>query len=102
MKFINPSFQTFYFYQGVSSCKFIFCPLYGLLLSNPALLCALLLAACNAKVIEPIRLVSTPGSAPARMASDTAEPRAVNYGVPGASSVSFSPNAHQQVVDLTY
>jgi hypothetical protein len=67
-----------------------------------ALLCALLLAACNSKVIEPMRLVAAPSIAAMRMANDLAEPRAADYGVPEASSVSFSPSAQAQVVDLTY
>jgi hypothetical protein len=69
---------------------------------SAALLCALLLAGCNAKVIEPMRLVAAPSTATERMASDMTEPRAVSYGVPEASNVSFSPSAHEQVVDLTY
>ncbi len=53
-----------------------------------ALVCALLLAACNAKVIEPVRLA--------------AEPKATYYGVPEASSVRFITQSQDQVVDLTY
>lgn len=66
------------------------------------LLCALLLAACNAKVIEPMRVVAAPNAAPARMVSNLAESTAAYYGVPEASSVSFSPAAQDQVVDMTY
>jgi hypothetical protein len=69
---------------------------------SAALVCALLLAACNAKVIEPVRLVATPSLAPARMVSDLAQPGAMHYGVPDTSNVSFSPSAQEQVVDLTY
>ncbi len=67
-----------------------------------ALVCALLLAACNAKVIEPMRLVAGPSLAPVGLASDLAEPRATYYGVPEASSVSFITHSQDQVVDLTY
>jgi hypothetical protein len=69
---------------------------------SAALLCAVLFAACNAKVIEPMRLVAAPSAAATRLAGDIAEPKATNYGVPEASSVSFITNGQDQVVDLTY
>jgi hypothetical protein len=69
---------------------------------SAALLCALLLAACNAKVIEPMRLVAVPSAAAKRLVSDAAEPQAVHYRVPEASSVSFGPDAQGHIVDLTY
>ena len=70
--------------------------------SSAALLCALLLAACNAKVIEPMRLVAAPSAASARLASDLAEPKAAHYGVPEVSNVTFGTIAQELVVDLTY
>jgi hypothetical protein len=70
--------------------------------SSAALLCALLLAACNAKVIEPMRLVAAPSAASARLGSDLAEPKAAHYVVPEVSNVTFSTIAQEPVVDLTY
>jgi hypothetical protein len=71
---------------------------------NAALLCALLLSACNSKVIEPMRVVTVtaPSQAATRLANDLAAPKTASYGVPDASSVSFTTNAPDQVVDLTY
>ncbi len=69
---------------------------------SAALMCALLIAGCNAKVIEPMRMVTAPSLAPARSASEQAEPGTTHYRVPEASSVSFIPNASEHVVDLTY
>jgi hypothetical protein len=69
---------------------------------SAALLCALLLSACNSKVIEPMRVVSAPSQAAARLSNDLAEPKAASYGVPDASSVSLITKAPDQVIDLTY
>jgi hypothetical protein len=69
---------------------------------SAALLCALLLSACNSKVIEPMRVLNAPSQAATRLAIDMAEPKAASYGVPDASSVSFITNEKDQVVDLTY
>lgn len=70
--------------------------------SSATLLCALLLAACNAKVIEPMRLVAAPSAASARLSSDLAEPVAAYYAVPEVSNVTFGTIAQEPVVDLTY
>lgn len=67
-----------------------------------ALLCGLLLMACNAKVIEPMRLKAEPSQAPRRTSSDLTEPKHTNYGVPEASNVNFVNDVQDQVLDLTY
>ncbi len=67
-----------------------------------ALLCALLLVGCNAKVIEPMRLTAVPGQAATRLVSEQAEPGATNYGVPDVSRVIFVTDAQAPVLDLTY
>ncbi len=70
--------------------------------SSATLLCALLLAACNAKVIEPMRLVADPSVASARLSNDLAEPKAAHFAVPEASNVTFGTIAQEPVLDLTY
>jgi hypothetical protein len=66
------------------------------------LLCALLLSACNSKLIEPIRIVAAPSQAATRLENDLAAPKTANYGVPDASNVSFITDAPDQVLDLAY
>lgn len=70
--------------------------------SSATLLCALLLAACNARVIEPMRLVAAPSAASARLSSDLAEPVAAYYAVPEVGNVTFGTIAQEPVLDLTY
>jgi hypothetical protein len=62
---------------------------------------AWLLAACNAKVIDPIRLQAAPSAILERMANDPA-PQTASYGVPDTSQVVFEPSAQTQTEDLTF
>ena len=62
-----------------------------------------LMAACNTKVTEPLKLMSGSsfGSIQKMISSDNAG-SAENYGVPPAHSVQFTQRADEQLQDLSY
>jgi hypothetical protein len=66
------------------------------------LLCAGLLAACSAKVTEPVKATPAYHLTQSQPASQSSAYRPSDYGIPEAGNVNFQPDAQKPLQDLTY